>query len=138
MISKTKQKKVINSLMKKQIGRKSILPIGECFDNTGIIITSSNLHERLADLTICHGIGSSNLPNVPIFKIAHSWIEGTAGNNNRYVFDPTWGLLLSIKKYREDLTLEYIVTYTKDDYIAQWEKYGYPGPWDKKIKALCR
>lgn len=106
-------------------------PWGSCFDAVAHNVLG-NLDE---ELTICHGIGIANRPGQEGLKIAHAWIEFDHGKE-RVAFDCIWLQFLPAKKYRDDLKLEYVVEYSKQEFMRLWMLHDFPGAWDEKIDAV--
>jgi len=105
-----------------------INPLGECFD--------SSFHCLVDDRTdktakLCHGIGIANAPGQEGMKMKHAWLE-----NNGIAFDTTWGVKQKASVYRENLKLNYVVEYSKDEAFKLGLASDHTGPWDKKIKLI--
>jgi hypothetical protein len=120
----------------KLMGRKPINPIGECFESSIQCLLNPKLNDeiiKLKNVKLCHGIGITNFNNENGEKFAHSWIEYEV-EGGKIAIDTTWGLQISALKYRKDLQLNYVVEYTPQKALKNWEK-GVP-PWNKKIRKI--
>jgi len=110
--------------------RKPVNPIGECFDSVGHQVVYW-LDRGQKEFKICHGIGIATMRGQEGNFIKHAWLE-----RDGKALDTTWGVRQDAHLYRKNLTLQYVIEYTPDEFIANWAKTDYPGPWDEKIKAV--
>lgn len=115
-------------------GRKPVNPFGSCFDSAAHILF---MEPALADTdaVMCHGIGVANMPGQEGHLMAHAWIEFDHPKCARAALDPIWMIAQSADKYRKDMQMEFVITYTRDEFMKLWELHDYPGPYHPKIKA---
>lgn len=116
-------------------GKEAANPFGSCFDAAAINLLA-NLKCGLSSMVMCHGIGVSNHPDSVGEKVAHAWIEFDHPKG-RAAFDPIFLIAQSAEIYRKNFQAEFVVEYSKNQFISLWEQYDYPGPYDAKIKAIA-
>lgn len=115
------------------MGKEPINPLGSCFDSAAHqMIFGENKPDGL---TLCHGIGISNMPGDNGNEMAHAWIEWPHPVG-RIAYDTTWGVATFAEKYRADLKLSYFVEYSLEEAWELWLAFDYPGPWDNKIAKI--
>lgn len=108
-------------------------PWGSCFDAAAWILVGNG---DLASARMCHGIGVANKPGEEGTPIAHAWIELDHPEHGRVAIDPIWLVAQPADRYRENLQVEYVVTYRRAEFLRLWAERGFPGPWDEKVFSL--
>lgn len=113
-------------------GRKPVNPIGQCFDSAAWCLIDLG-----SKMTMCHGIGVSNMPGEEKDFIAHAWLEAMH-EGQKVALDTTWMLAQPADLYRKNLQLSYVIQYNYHDFIKLWADRGFPGPYDKRIAAVTK
>ncbi len=108
-------------------------PWGSCFDAPAWNLAGN---DEWGSPRMCHGIGVANKPGQEGTPIAHAWIELDHPQHGRIAIDPIWLLAQPADRYRENLQAEYVVTYSRAEFLRLWARHGFPGPWDEKVHAL--
>jgi hypothetical protein len=85
---------------------------------------------------MCHGVGIANKPGEEGRRIAHAWIELDHPEYGRIAIDPIWLCAQEADHYRKNLQVEYVVMYSREEFLRLWAEHDYPGPWDKRVKPL--
>lgn len=114
-------------------GRRPVNPFGSCFDSAARFILTS---DSLQNMVMCHAIGISNMPGEESQKIAHAWVEGSHPEHGLVAIDPIWMIAQPVKKYRDNLHAEDVITYGREEFINLWEHHNFPGPYHPKIRAF--
>lgn len=131
-----KPKANVEEAIRRMGGIKPINPIGLCFDSSAYQIVFGKM--KLPNLKLCHGIGIANMPGQEGRLIAHAWLECFyPPKNQRMALDTTWGVATPIEQYRRDLQIKKVISYTKEEALALWQRTDMPGPWDPEIQAVC-
>ncbi len=112
-------------------GRSPVNPMGSCFDATA---QNFLLNSDIPTAVICHGVGTANAPGQEGVKIAHAWVE-LYRKRELYVIDCIWMVAIPYDKYYEDLKIEYVVRYGREEFLKLWQEKGFPGPYDSKVAA---
>ncbi len=115
--------------------REPINPIGSCFDSVGHnVLCNSDMPENAI---ICHGIGKATFPGQEGEPMAHAWIE-CVYDGITYAADTTWDVMVKAEEYRKKASLDYVRTYTQNEFMINWQDFEYPGPWDLKILSVIK
>ncbi len=132
-----------------EVGRKAKNEPGTCFDSVitelfylklmsttskhGIRILKS---DTLTNVFICHALNMPNLKGEEGIIASHAWIEGSF-RGLKIAYDVIWGIAQPAMTYRKNGNVIYSVEYRLRDFLLNWIKHDYPGPWDERIKKEC-
>jgi hypothetical protein len=116
-------------------GRKPANEFGTCFDAAAISLLANPGHPSAI---ICHGVCVSNLPGQEGEHMAHAWIELIHEKYGHVAIDPIWLVAMPQEKYRKDTKCEYVVTYTRAEFMRLWRETDYPGPWDERVAVYTK
>jgi transglutaminase-like putative cysteine protease len=108
-------------------------PWGSCFDAAAWNLARN---DDLYNPQVCHGIGIANKPGEEGTPIAHAWIEFDLPEHGRVALDPIWLVAQHAERYRKSFRAEYVVTYSRAEFLRLWAEHDFPGPWDKRVWAL--
>lgn len=108
-------------------------PWGSCFDAAAWNLVGN---DDWGCPRMCHGVGIANKPGEEGMPIAHAWIELDHPAHGRIAVDPIWLVAQSADHYRKNLQVEYVVVYSRAEFLRLWEQHGYPGPWDERVQSL--
>ena len=112
----------------------AVNPFGSCFDAAAHNLLG-NYNSGVGNMMMCHGVGISNHPDSMAQPISHAWVEFDHPEG-RAAFDPIFLLAQPAELYRRNFKAEYVVEYTKEEFMRLWKEDDYPGPWDERIKQL--
>ncbi len=120
----------------KAMQKTPVNPIGTCFDS---VARNVLLNEELPESAIiCHGIGLTNMPEETPEIMAHAWIEYIDEDGILLAADTTWDVVALAEDYRTKASLHYVKTYTPEEFMVNWDDFGFPGPWDNKILKVIK
>ena len=108
-------------------------PWGSCFDAAAWNLAGN---DDWGFPQMCHGIGTSNKPGEEGTLVAHAWIEFDHPTHGRIAIDPIWLLAQPADRYRRTFQAEYVVTYSRAEFLRLWAAHDQPGPWDERVRAL--
>ncbi|MBX4215579.1 hypothetical protein KW797_01375 [Candidatus Parcubacteria bacterium] len=109
-------------------------PLGSCFDAAAHNL-AMNLDEE--SLVMCHGLGVATWPGQEGKRIAHAWLEFDH-EGKRAALDCIWMVAQPADFYRNNLKADYVVEYTKDEFMRLWHEHNFPGPWDELLKKFTK
>lgn len=88
------------------------------------------------ELIVCHGIVEARKRGEE-GTTGHAWIE-KGRPEKRIAVDPTAKIFMDRDVYRKDLSASNVIEYAPREYLFNWWRTGYPGPWDFEIKKYTR
>lgn len=114
---------------------KPLNPVGTCFFSVcNSVVLINNVPD---DTIICHAICHAIPKTIDDKPIAHAWIEANHKDGYSIAIDTTYNEVYYKDSYRNDLRIERLVTYTKEEFIANYNKYKSCGPWDAEINKVA-
>ena len=127
-LSKSQYKKAC-----KEMGRKPLNPIGQCFETVAHDVLNNEFFPE--EITICHAVIEANMPGQEGQEAGHAWIEFEL-HSSVAAADTTWGVMTQADHYRSQLKTRNIIEYNKQEFLGLWKSHDFPGPFDHKIKTI--